>query len=99
MAFENIKKNALKRQLKGKLGKLVERTTGMSPFRKTKQKGDVINTNALKKFKHTKEYQKLSTKTKRRITLAINFESFRKDRPSGGRKKRKTGKTKKRRRR
>jgi len=87
MAFENIRKNALTRQLKGSLGRLVKKATGMSPFRKTKQGGDKINTNALRKFKKTKEYQRLSTKTKRRITLAINFEMFKRDKKSGGRKK------------
>jgi len=87
MAFGNIRKNALTRQLKGSLGRLIKKTTGMSPFRKTRQGGDKINTNALRKFKKTKEYQRLSTRTKRRITLAINFEMFKKDRRSGGRRK------------
>ena len=87
MAFENIEKGALTRQLRGSLGKLIKKVTGMSPFRKTKQGGDKINTTALRKFKKTKAYQRLDTRTKRRITLAINFEMFKKDKRSGGRRK------------
>lgn len=87
MGFENIERNALTKQLKSYLGKTIQKVTGMSPFRKTKQGGDKINTNALIKFKKTKAYQRLRPKTKRRITLAINFEKFRKDRKSSGRNK------------
>ena len=91
MAFGNIRKNALTRQLKGSLGRLIKKTTGMSPFRKTRQGGDKINTNALRKFKKAKEYQRLSTRTKRRITLAINFEMFKKDKRRSRRKSRSKG--------
>ena len=39
-----------------------------------------INTNTLKAFRKTKAYEKLSTKTKRRINLAITLERLSKKR-------------------
>lgn len=83
--FDNIQKGALTRKLKGSLGRLIKRTTGMSPFKKTKQGGDKINTNALKKFRKTDAYKKLDTRTKRQINLAITFEKLRRDKKRGGR--------------
>ena len=43
-------------------------------------KSGEINTNTLKAFRKTKAYEKLSTKTKRRINLAITLERLSKKR-------------------
>ncbi|RLI76924.1 hypothetical protein DRP04_12105 [Archaeoglobales archaeon] len=48
----------------------IRRLTGMRAIIKTGE----INTNALKKLRRTRWYKRLSTKTKRRINLAITLE-------------------------
>lgn len=48
----------------------IKRLTGMNPITR---RGE-INTNALKKLRKTRWYQRLSTRTKRRINLAVTLE-------------------------
>jgi len=67
------KPGALKAWLKRNAEK-IEEVTGMEPFTKSGE----VNTRCLQKLKKTKYYQRLSDRTKRRINLAITFESFRK---------------------
>ena len=66
----------LTRKLKGKLGKIIVGATKRPIWTKSGE----INTITLRKFRKTKAYEKLDTRTKRQINFAINAEGFRKDR-------------------
>jgi len=70
------KPGALKRWLKrGGARKIAAATK-----KKVWTKDGEINTNTLKTFRKTKAYEKLPTKTKRRINLAITLERLSKKR-------------------
>ena len=71
---EAIKRpGALKTWLKRNRRK-IKRLTGMDPFTKSGE----INTRCLQKLRKTEWYDRLSTRTKRRINLAITLEKLRK---------------------
>jgi len=54
--------------------KKIRRVTGLNPFTRSGE----VNTRCLQKLRKTRFYQKLPTKTKQRINLAITLEKFRK---------------------
>jgi len=60
---------ALRRQLKGPLGRKIRAATKMPVFTKSGK----INVKALQKFRKTQAYKRLSPTTKRRINLAITL--------------------------
>jgi len=66
---------ALKRQLKRGLARVIVGATKRPVWTKSGE----INTNTLKAFRKTQAYQRLSTKTKQRINLAIRLEGYSKN--------------------
>ena len=70
----HIKRGALRKQLKRGLARKIAAATRSPVYTRSEE----INTNTLRKFKKTKAYQKLDTRTKRRINLAITFEKMHK---------------------
>ena len=69
------RKGALYQWLKRGGWRIVQGATKKSVWTKDGE----INTNTLRSFRKTEAYQKLSTKTKQRINLAITLEKLRKD--------------------
>ena len=67
---------ALKRQLKRGLARKIVAATKSPVYTKTGE----INTNTLKKFRHTQAYKRLGRSTKSRINLAIRLETLSKRR-------------------